>query len=656
MSESPVEEAREARSPPPKKCGVSGDSVTSSDTIPIPVYAKDSKARQLIKDALLNNTFLQNSLDGFQLRLIVDAMYDKTFEKNDFLCEQGAYGTHLFVTASGSFQVIANGRPVKTIGPGKVIGELAILYNCTRTASVQALTKSGVWVLDRKVFQAIMINTSHNKRERYRAFLKSVPLLQSLDEELIARIVDVIELFPEGNYICRQGYHGDSFYIVANGSVRVTQEIPIKDSKVKEEKILRTLKKGDYFGEQALLSGGNLRTANVISEECECLVLDSNSFYSLVGDLNELRDKRYNINEAVPSETPSSSTELSLTEPADHDFFNSLKLEDFQVIATLGVGGFGKVDLVYLSSDPEKVFALKSCAKVFINTTQQQEHLINEKVVQKIASQHQFVVKLYRTFKDQHCLYFLLEAALGGELWTLLKKRGRFDESEARFYLGCVIEAIEFLHSNKIIYRDLKPENCLLDATGYLKITDFGFSKIITPATKTWTFCGTPEYAAPEIILNRGHDKAVDFWALGILLYELLTGVPPFQSTDPLKTYNIVLRGFDDIVFDSKCFSINAIHLIRRLCRDNPCERLGVQKNGINDVKKHKWFHGFDWEGLVNRQLKPPIVPILSGPADTRYFDLNQADVSIRVKLEKEIQSLIDQEKIATVEGWEVDF
>ncbi|CAG2121403.1 unnamed protein product, partial [Medioppia subpectinata] len=265
---------------------------------------------------------------------------------------------------------------------------------------------------------------------------------------------------------------------------------------------------------------------------------------------------------------------------------------------------------------------LKSCAKAFVRSTRQEQHINNERIVQRVASRHQFVVKLYRTFKDDQSVYFLLEAALGGELWTLLRHRGAFEEISARFYVGCVVEALQYLHSHQIIYRDLKPENCLLDQTGYLKITDFGFSKLLCAGEKTWTFCGTPEYVAPEIILNKGHDQAVDFWSIGILLYELLTGMPPFTSPDPLKTYNIILRGFDAIGFEEAIFSKNCVNLIRRLCKENPSERIGVQKNGYSELKSHKWFSGFDWDQLIRRAIKPPIVPRLNSSTDTHYFDV----------------------------------
>ncbi|XP_074594217.1 cGMP-dependent protein kinase, isozyme 1-like [Brevipalpus obovatus] len=620
------------QSPPVKKCGVSGGSFPHFDTFTIDKIKKDSRTDALIRNALLDNTFLQNSLDSHQLKLIVGAMYGKEYEKGDILCEQGAFGMNLYVTAHGFCQVIVDGEPMGTIDSGKVIGELAILYNCARTATVKALTKVRVWVLDRRTFQTIMVNTSQDRRRQYNSFLRRVPLLQTLNEDLISKIVDAIEveIFPASEYICRQGCHGDSFYIISRGSVRITQEITNHAQEV-EEILINILGKGDYFGERALFSGGSLRTANVISEECECLVLDRTSFFSLVGDLSELRDKRYrNQNEQMISQQSISHKESTEAENLDKLLYDNLSLDQLELITTLGIGGFGRVDLVRVKSDPNQVYALKSCSKMFIRSTQQQDHINNERIVQKIASRHQFIVKLYRTFKDETHVYFLMESAIGGELWTLLKKTGPFDESTSRFYIGCVVEALQYLHSQHIIYRDLKPENCLLDCGGYLKLTDFGFSKILEPGQRTWTFCGTPEYVAPEIILNRGHDKAVDFWSIGILLYELLTGLPPFQSADPLKTYNIILRGFEEIVFDEKIFSKNAINLIRRLCKENPSERIGVQKNGFHDLKRHKWFAGFDWGALVRRAIKPPIIPILNGPTDTRYFDLSSSDITLR--------------------------
>ncbi|XP_062270085.1 cGMP-dependent protein kinase 1 isoform X2 [Platichthys flesus] len=304
---------------------------------------------------------------------------------------------------------------------------------------------------------------------------------------------------------------------------------------------------------------------------------------------------------------------------AENVFFSSLKLSDFNIIDTLGVGGFGRVELVQLKNDEAKTFAMKILKKRHIVDTRQQEHIRSEKVIMTEAHSD-FIVRLYRTFKDSKYLYMLLEACLGGELWTILRDRGSFEDSTTRFYTACVVEAFSYLHAKGIIYRDLKPENLILDSRGYAKLVDFGFAKKIGFCKKTWTFCGTPEYVAPEIILNKGHDVSADYWSLGILMFELLTGSPPFSGPDPMKTYNIILRGIDMIEFPKKVTK-NAASLIKKLCRDNPSERLGNLKNGVKDLQKHKWFEGFNWEGLKKGTLTPPITPDVSSPTDTSHFD-----------------------------------
>ncbi|KAI0216531.1 cGMP-dependent protein kinase 1 [Lamellibrachia satsuma] len=222
----------------------------------------------------------------------------------------------------------------------------------------------------------------------------------------------------------------------------------------------------------------------------------------------------------------------------------------------------------------------------------------------------------------------VMESCLGGELWTLLRDKGTFDDSTTRFYTGCVVEAFAYLHGKGIVYRDLKPENLLIDHRGYIKLVDFGFAKKIGHGRKTWTFCGTPEYVAPEIILNKGHDLSADLWSLGILMFELLTGGPPFSASDPMKTYNIILKGIDAIDFPRK-ITKNAQNLIRKVCRENPCERLGYGRSGVKDIQKHKWFEGFNWDGLRKGTLKPPYVPTIKGPTDTSNFDDYPEDVDL---------------------------
>uniref|UniRef100_A0A8C5D2I4 cGMP-dependent protein kinase n=1 Tax=Gadus morhua TaxID=8049 RepID=A0A8C5D2I4_GADMO len=300
-------------------------------------------------------------------------------------------------------------------------------------------------------------------------------------------------------------------------------------------------------------------------------------------------------------------------------YFSSVSLNDFNVICTLGMGGYSRVELVQLKSDSSRSFAMKVLKKRHILDTSQQDHILSERRIMKEAHSP-FTVRLYRTFKDSKYLYMLLESCLGGELWSLLRDRGSFDDGTTRFYTGCVIEALAFLQCRGIIYRDLKPENIILDQRGYAKLVDFGFAKKVGLGKKTWTFCGTPEYVAPEIILNKGHDSSADCWSLGILIFELLSGSPPFSGSDPMKTYNIILRGIDMVEFPKK-ITKSAANLIKRLCRDNPSERLGNQKNGVKDIQKHKWFEGFNWEGLRQGTIDSPYTPTVTGPLDNSNFD-----------------------------------
>ncbi|CAM4707217.1 unnamed protein product [Leuciscus chuanchicus] len=547
--------------------------------VTLPFYPKSPQSKELIKEAILENDFMKN-LELSQIQEIVDCMYPVEYDKESCIIKEGDVGSLVYVMEDGKVEVTKEGMKLCTMGPGKVFGELAILYNCTRTATVQTLTNVKLWAIDRQCFQTIMMRTGLIKHAEYMEFLKSVPTFQGLSEEILSKLADVLEEthYSDGEYIIRQGARGDTFFIISKGKVNVTREDPPNGTPV----YLRALGKGDWFGEKAL-QGEDIRTANVVSAEAvTCLVID----------------REYE---------------------AENAFFSNLKLVDFNIIDTLGVGGFGRVELVQLKSEETKTFAMKILKKRHIVDTRQQEHIRSEKQIMQEAHSD-FIVRLYRTFKDSKYLYMLMEACLGGELWTILRDRGSFEDSTTRFYTACVVEAFAYLHSKGIIYRDLKPENLILDHRGYAKLVDFGFAKKIGFGKKTWTFCGTPEYVAPEIILNKGHDISADYWSLGILMYELLTGSPPFSGPDPMKTYNIILRGIDMIEFPKK-ITKNAGNLIKKLCRDNPSERLGNLKNGVKDIQKHKWFEGFNWEGLRKGTLVPPIIPDVASPTDTSNFD-----------------------------------
>nr|XP_018669813.1 cGMP-dependent protein kinase 1 isoform X1 [Ciona intestinalis] len=586
------------------------------------------QTKTLIRQAILENDFMKH-LEDCQIEEIVDCMYPVEYSNGSCIIKEGDVGSLVYVLEDGKVAVTKAGAHLCNMGEGKVFGELAILYNCTRTATVKATTNVRLWAIDRHCFQAIMMRTGLLKHTEYLEFLTSVPTFSKLDEDLLRRIVDVMEEchFEYGDYIIRQGAIGDTFYIISKGNVQVTK----RKSASSEPVVIRKLAKGDWFGERAL-QGEDMRTANVVVDDTEgvtCLVIDRQSFTQLIGDLDSVKQKKY---DEVPVQKYVSSK--------SDGFYVGLTLEDFTAIDTLGVGGFGRVELVELKNDITKTYAMKVLKKRHIVDTRQQEHIKNEKAIM-MECQSDFIVKMYRTFRDTKYIYMLLECCLGGELWTVLRDKGHFDDSAARFYTGCVVEAFTYMHSRGIIYRDLKPENLLLDTRGYAKLVDFGFAKRIGFSRKTWTFCGTPEYVAPEIILNKGHDLSADYWSLGILMYELMTGSPPFSGSDPMKTYNQILKGIDMIEFPKK-ISKNAQSLIRKLCRDNPSERLGNQRNGIKDIQKHKWFDGFHWVGLRKGSMSPPIKPQVSSSSDSSNFDKFPEDE--------------EEPPPDDLSGWDVDF
>ncbi|KAN0060655.1 cytochrome c oxidase subunit 1 [Thecaphora frezii] len=293
-------------------------------------------------------------------------------------------------------------------------------------------------------------------------------------------------------------------------------------------------------------------------------------------------------------------------------------LRDFEVLETLGTGTFGRVLLVRLKSkettDPSAYFALKVLAKSKVVRLRQIEHTNSERTI-LAKVQHPFLVNLITTFQDAKNCYMLMDYVIGGEVFSYLRRAGRFSVDVTRFYISTIVLAIEYLHDRNIVYRDLKPENLLLDEHGYTKITDFGFAKEVED--RTWTLCGTPEYLAPEIIQSNGHGKAVDWWALGILLFEMLAGYPPFYDNQPFGVYEKILQG--NIVFPAHIDEVSR-DLIRSLLTADRSRRLGNLRGGAHDVKNHVWFHGVDWAQLERRNIRPPIVPLNTRAGDTSNF------------------------------------
>ncbi|XP_065888744.1 cAMP-dependent protein kinase catalytic subunit PRKX-like [Dysidea avara] len=332
---------------------------------------------------------------------------------------------------------------------------------------------------------------------------------------------------------------------------------------------------------------------------------------------------------------PSSSSDNSLTNELAHHLgqvsldaspilpakvtkpVRNYSLKQLEIMATIGTGTFGRVILVR-DNPTSKFYALKVMNISEVIKLQQVQHVNSEKEILSHIS-HPFIVNLNWTHHDNRFLYMLLDFVIGGELFAYLRAAQRFTNDMAVFYSSEIVMALDYLHSLNIIYRDLKPENILIDGDGHIRITDFGFSKRLEDKRKlTYTLCGTPEYLAPEIIQGRGHGKAVDWWALGILIFEMLVGYPPFFDEHPFRIYEKILSDRPDF---PRHLESPAKDIVKRLLTHDTTKRLGCMRNGIDDVKTHKWFKCLDWDAAFQRKLKPPIIPQVRHPGDTCNFD-----------------------------------
>ena len=342
----------------------------------------------------------------------------------------------------------------------------------------------------------------------------------------------------------------------------------------------------------------------------------------LINSDNEPKYKSPQINNTNNTTTNDTSTL--------DDFQNAilkLSYNDFELLKLLGRGSFGEVLLVRLKAN-KKLYAMKVLDKKMLKQRKQQIHTKTERDLM-VKINCPFIVNIKSAFQDETKLYIVSEFLQGGDLFFHLheKRYTVFPEIKARFYIMELVIALDFLHQNNMIYRDLKPENILLDSQGHVKLTDFGLSKIFeNEDDKAYTVCGTPQYLAPEILLRKGYDKAVDWWSLGCVLYEMLYGRLPFKFKKGQKISLNIYK--EEIAFDKK-ISEEAKDLIINLLIFDPKSRLGSGVDGGEKIKNHNFFKGVNWKDVWDRKLEPPFIPNLKSDQDLKYFDSSFTDESV---------------------------
>jgi len=609
-----------------------------SDTRSKPPTDKTPQQRALIAEALRKNEHLATItvLDDNRINAFIDAMWDETVPSGQELIQEGDLNAHYFyVVQSGefvinqtqnqdggvdNFEAKGKSKVVKTISPGGSFGELALLYLMPRNATVTAKVESKVWVVDRTNFKNILMKVSNAKVAEYKKYLDCVRILQSLlseeKEELAKALVEMH--FTKGEQVIEQGELGNTFYILYDGAVEI-----IKDGKsVSELEANQARGTSQYFGEGALLDNETRQaTVQVTSDIAKALVLDRDAFQILLGPLKDIIEaSRSGVarTKAQGGGRASVSGGDNSDKPRD-----KIIRKDLVKIGLLGCGGFGVVELNEHKVTKE-TFAMKGLSKGYIVKTGMQESVMNEKNILMMTNSP-FIIKCFETFNASQFLYFLLEPALGGELYATYNRKGLHgSDKHARFYAAGTIFAFEHLHARRIIYRDLKPENLLITESGYVKLTDMGLAKFVIG--KSFTTCGTPDYFAPELIEFSGHTRAVDWWTLGVLIFELMSGHPPFESAYPMQIYGKVIKGINKVPFPPKCQGAVG-DLVKSLLKYNPSERLACRPGGVENVKTHAWFAQFDWKAMQDQSMDPPYRPVVKSKKDLQNFKCRMDDV-----------------------------
>ena len=554
-----------------------------------------------VLDVLRKVQFLANLEEGMLIK-IADALTTVSFQEGDRIINKGDVGEVFYILKEGRVKVhdigLGDSQYVdQVMGPGDFFGERALLTGEPRNANVTAETASVTLCLSRETFEKTLgplqdlIDFAMKKR-----VLMGVPIFANsrLQPYEMAKLTDLLAevTFHQGEVLAEAGQPArQNLYIIREGKITVAND----------NGIISNLGPGDYFGDKSIQAVDSAISHQTITavEKTTCGVLTKSAIESVIGHIPRL-----------------GKAAQAMTTKIDR----SIQFKDLVKFRILGVGTFGKV---WLASHKKtgKPYALKMLNKREIIGHHQVEGVIREKNIMT-SIDHPFVITLISTFQDDKHLYMLLELVQGGELFSVIHTESRdgIPNPNSRFYAACILESLAHLHHRHITYRDLKPENILIDALGYCVLVDLGFAKIVMD--KTYTLCGTPEYLAPEIILSKGHDKGVDYWAFGVLIYEMLVGRSPFYSygTDQVSLFKRIVQVKYSFPPGAVVNEI-AQDLIQRLIVRRQSNRFGCLARADMDIRDHAWFSVISTEKLLQKQIPAPWVPQIKDPLDASHFD-----------------------------------
>lgn len=616
------------------------------------IIVKEQKIADRGAFDFLRSVKLLQQLTDEQVHVLGKCLHRRTFHSGDKIIEQGSKGAEFFFLEQGlasAYQHTQKGdkdtvSKVNSFKTGDYFGEGAMLQDEPRSADVVAEgTGPVVTLVLRKIdFVELLGGLGQIVHINFIArVLKAVDMFKGLTDAEMLEIANHMEVerFSDGEVIMKQGEQGDKLYILKDGEVafsRRKEETRASDSPENapaphhhtkmtivalkaDASLLETgaemeigrLFTGQVFGEGALLTDAPRRATAKAQGEVTVLSLGRAVFGQVFKQsLQDLLNRDFAMRRDLDD---------------DEHRRELMEFKDLVFIDLLGVGTYGQVMLVSHKVTGQ-TYALKTMAKQRIKEMDQKEHVENERKILSMVN-HPFVVNLVQTFAGPDNVMALMEAVLGGELFAYLRTVGRLKPKDARFYMGQIVLAFEYLHSLNIVYRDLKPENLLVMPSGFIKMADFGLAKIVKPGESTFTLCGTPAYAAPEVYGMKGHGKPVDWWGLGVLCHELISGATPFDGDaasifDAMQRYS---RAYPNIKLPRRLDGSVAGDLVLKLLHPNPLKRLGGGAGGAQGaiaIKAHPFFDDLNWQDLVKFKGAdvPPYKPQIHGGYDTRNF------------------------------------
>jgi cGMP-dependent protein kinase 1 len=541
-------------------------------------------------------------LSQFQINKLIDCINVFSYKNNQIVIKKGKKtNKKIWFVLRGRLE--SKGTLInvfENIGGKFIYSNIEDTFDSDYTVCIDA----DIGVLKKTTLEEVTGNTLFNviKQNKIVQVLKKIQIFTMLSENKLESLASMLKIqrFNDNEIIIRQDDQSDSIYIVKKGEVNV----------VKDNNILRVISKGDYFGEKSIILNEN-RTASVVSKgKSKLWGINRDDFMSIIDQsIEKLLIKKISLQDDL------------------------ISLSDLIILKKIGQGAFSEVFLC-MKSQTKMAYAIKGISKTNILKHSLQQSLVLERKI-LLEIDHPFIVKLIKTFKDDNHVYFLQEYVNGVNLYEVLRVLNLLNSNDCRFYTACIVSIMEYLHQRSIIYRDLKPENLIVDENGYLKLIDFGTSKIIN--SRTYTVVGTPQYMAPEIILGKGYSFSVDLWSLGVMIFEFVCGVVPFgeDEEEPIAVYKEIIEG--NIIYP-RFIKQNCREkvIIEQLLRTNPAIR------GTAEIlKQHKWLAGIDWDDLLLKKLKPPYIPQLEDISDYLQDVPAQSSPEFLVAAQESVQEKI---------------